>query len=184
MNAPISSFAPGLMAETSAARVSVAAPVARWSLRAREGLAALGDTLGLVLPPRIGQRAAAGEVQVICLGPDEWTIHAPEARAPRIEAGFAALYATHPHSLVNVSGRELSLVLEGPRAAELLTLGCARDIDSIAPGEGRRTNFDGVTVLLWRDGPTRFRMDVWHSFVPHVFHLLDTGCRELAAEPL
>ena len=59
---------------------------------------------------------------------------------------------------------------------------CPRNIDTIPPGAGRRTAFDGVTVVLWRDGETSFRMDVWNTFAPHVYDLLAIGCRELAAE--
>lgn len=182
MNAYASSFAPGLLVDTGAARVSVAAPCGRLSLRARGDLSPFVTPLGLPLPMRIGERATGGPVETICLGPDEWMIHAPEAQIPTIEAVCAAFYDSHPHSLVDVSGRETTFVVDGPRAAELLTLGCPRDLDRLKSGEGRRTVFDGATVILWRDADNAFRMDVWHSFAPYLFHLLDTGCRELAAE--
>ncbi|QEW19462.1 sarcosine oxidase, gamma subunit family [Marinibacterium anthonyi] len=182
MNAPISSFATDMRAESAAARVVTAAPCARLSLRARGDLGPLETALGLTLPSRIGARAAAGETEVMCLGPDEWVLRGPEAVAPGIREACAEVYKTHPLSLVDISGRETTFVIDGPRAAELLTLGCARDIDTIAVGDGRRTAFDGATVVLWRDGDDSFRMDVWHSFATHLFHLLETGCRELAVE--
>lgn len=184
MNAPNSAFTPSVLAESAAARVSLAAPRARLSLRARGDLAPLDAALGLTLPARIGRRASAGELQALCLGPDEWMLHAPEALLDGLKAACDGVYATLPHSLVEVSAREVTFTIDGPRAAELLTLGCPRDIASIAVGEGRRTVFDGASVILWRDGESSFRMDVWNSFAPHVFHLLDTGCRELAAETL
>ncbi len=109
-------------------------------------------------------------------------LHLPEGAVDGILSSCAEVYATLPHSLVDVSGREVTFLIDGPRATELLTLGMARDPDSIAAGEGRRTNFDGVTVTIWRDAESAYRMDVWHSFAPHVRHLLETGCRELAAE--
>ena len=118
------------------------------------------------------------------IGPDEWILHGSKEAAASAVAALAGLYASHPHSLVDVSGREVSFVIEGPRAAELLTMGCPRDIETILPGSGRRTVFDGVTVILWRDAADRFRMDLWHSFAPHLLHLLETGSRELAAESL
>jgi sarcosine oxidase subunit gamma len=140
--------------------------------------------LGGALPERIGQRAEQGEIQVLCLGPDEWTLNTPvDAVAGLIDA-FATLYPSHPHSLVDISGREVSLVIDGTQATELLTIGCAREVDAIPPGEGRRTLFDGTSVLLWRDGPNTYRMDVWNSFAPHLLALLKTGCAELAAESL
>lgn len=184
MSAPISSLTPGLVAETAAARVHVLQGEGRLSLRARDGIAALGHALGLILPDRIGRRAAAGTVEAIRLGPDEWTILAPAGAVAGLSAACAAIYGEHPHSLVDISGREVTLLIEGPRAAELLTLGCPRDIATIAAGEGRRTVFDGASVVLWRDGDDRFRMDVWNSFADHVAHLLATGCKELAAEPV
>jgi sarcosine oxidase subunit gamma len=182
MNATIIGLPPSVLARSAAASVTLAAPCARFSLRARGDLGPLCAALGLTLPDRIGRRASAGVVQAICLGPDEWTVHASIEAAAGIAAACAAVSTALPHSLVDVSGRETTFQIDGPRAAELLTLGCPRDIDSIAIGDGRRTNFDGVTVVLWRDGETRFRMDCWNSFASHLFHLLETGCRELAAE--
>ncbi|MGR3805618.1 sarcosine oxidase subunit gamma [Marinibacterium profundimaris] len=182
MNAPVPAFSTDASAGTSVVRVTTAAPCARLSLRARGELGPLEAALGLDLPRRIGARAEVGETEVLCLGPDEWMLRGPEAVAPTIRAACDEVYKTHPMSLVDVSGREVTFVIEGTSAAELLTLGCPRDIDRLAVGEGRRTVFDGATVVLWRDATDRFRMDVWHSFAPHVFDLLATGCRELAAE--
>ncbi len=182
MNMRVSSPVPGTLAESKAARVSILQPQGRLSLRARGDLAPLNAALGLTLPERIGTRAAAGETEVVRLGPDEWTILTPSHGIDGVISACAAVYADLPHSLVNISGREMTLLIEGPRAAELLTLGCARDIDTIPVGEARRTNFDGVSVVLWRDAENRFRMDIWNSFVSHLGHLLETGCRELAAE--
>lgn len=182
MSTPISSLTPGIVAGTDAARVSVLPGEGRLSLRARAGLAALGKALGLKLPDRIGRRATSGKVEAIRLGPDEWTILAPADAVAGLCAACAAIYGDHPHSLVDISGREVTLLIEGPKAAELLTLGCPRDIATIAAGEGRRTLFDGASVVLWRDGDDRFRMDVWNSFADHVAHLLEIGCKELAAE--
>lgn len=182
MNMRVSSPVPGTLAESKAARVSISAAQARFSLRARGDVAPLNAALGLSLPERIGARAASGGIEVLCLGPDEWTVVAPIDEIDRLIAACAGVYAGHPHSLVDISGREVTLLIEGPQAAELLTLGCARDIDTIAVGEGRRTMFDGVTVVLWRDAEHRFRMDVWNSFASHLGHLLETGCGELAAE--
>ncbi|MCO5146745.1 MAG: sarcosine oxidase subunit gamma family protein [Aquamicrobium sp.] len=184
MSTRISSLTPGLVIGTRAARVSVLPGEGRLSLRARAaGIPALGKALGLTLPDRIGRRAASGKVEAIRLGPDEWTILAPADAVAGLAAACAAVYGENPHSLVDISGREVTLLIEGQRAAELLTLGCPRDIDTIPAGEGRRTLFDGANVVLWRDAEDRFRMDVWNSFADHVAHLLETGCKELAAEP-
>ncbi|MEZ2128661.1 MULTISPECIES: sarcosine oxidase subunit gamma family protein [unclassified Sinorhizobium] len=182
MNMNISAPIPGILVETKAARVSVLPGQGRLSLRARGDLKALNAALGLTLPNLIGRRATAAEIEAIRLGPDEWTIVSSAERVARLIAACTAVYKSHPHSLVDISGREVTLLIEGPMAAELLTLGCPRDIETIRVGEGRRTVFDGATVVLWRDAEDRFRMDIWNSFAPHLGHLLATGCKELAAE--
>lgn len=170
------------IAASRAVTVTALPPVARLSLRARgAAVAALSGALGVDLPGRVGARAQAGARDVLCLGPDDWMIHAPEADAAAIAAACAGVAA--PNALVEVTDRELSYAIAGARAADLLTLGCPRDPDSIAAGEGRRTVFDGATVILWRDGADAFRLDVWRSFAPHVTHLLATGCREFDADP-
>lgn len=166
---------------TPPATVTPLDPVARLSLRATEaGVGTLFAAMGLDLPGRIGARSAVGATEALRLGPDEWVLLAPDAEAARLAAACAA--ADAPHSLVDISDREISVRIAGPGAADLLSIGCPRDIDAIAVGEGRRTVVDGVTAVLWRDGPQEFRLDVWRSFAPHVLALLDRGCAELAAE--
>jgi len=176
-------FQPGPLSESSAATVTLLPPVGRFSLRAREAdLPALSKAVGVDLPRRIGSRAGAGTTEVLCLGPDEWQILIDEADAPRLVEDCARLYAEVPHSFTDISDREITVRIEGPKASELITLGCPRDIDRIAEGEGRRTLMDGVTIVLRCDGAQSFRLDMWRSFAPHVMALLKSGCAELAAE--
>jgi sarcosine oxidase subunit gamma len=183
MNVLSHDFTPGALAASAAASVSLLPPSARFSLRAREAQApALSAALGLDLPARIGARSGGAELEALRLGPDEWLLVAPEAAAPRLAEACARVYAEAPHSLVDISDRELSVRIDGPRAADLLSLACPRDLDRLPAGEARRTVFDVATVILWRDAESVFRMDVWRSFAPHVFELLETGCAELAAE--
>lgn len=176
-------FEPGPLATSSAVTVSLLSPAGRFSLRARQAeLPALSEVVGVDLPRKIGIRAGTGTTEVLCLGPDEWQILTAETDAFRLSEACARIYAEVPHSLTEISDREISVRIEGPKAAELLTLGCPRDIDRLGVGEGRRTLMDGATVVLWRDGAQEFRLDIWRSFAPHVIALLETGCSELAAE--
>ncbi|PHQ71079.1 MAG: sarcosine oxidase subunit gamma [Paracoccus sp.] len=156
------------------------APVARLSLRVRpDHRAALADALGLDLPARIGDRAALDGREALCLGPDEWLILAPEAAD--LIADAAAVYPTAPHSLTEISDREITLRLSGLSVLDLLATCCPRDVGALAVGRGCRTVFDSATVTLWRDGTTAFRMDVWRSFLPHVRNLMALTEAELAA---
>lgn len=161
-------------------RVEELAPVARFSLRVREThRATLGQALGLELPQQVGEVARAHERAALCLGPDEWLIHAPEAEA--IAAAGAGAYAQAPHALVEISDREITYAVSGPAARELLSIACPRDLDRIAVGGAVRTVFDTAQVVLWRDKRDAFRLDVWRSFAPHVRALLETGRVELDA---
>ncbi|TCT44914.1 sarcosine oxidase subunit gamma [Martelella mediterranea] len=183
MNAIPSEITPGPIAENSLVRVSIAQPCARLNLRARAAaVAPLCDALGLELSDRIGKRSRADTREALCLGPDEWLILTREDDAASAISACAAIYDRHPHSLVDISGREITVEISGEKATDLLTLGCPRDPETIAIGEGRRTVFDGVSVVIRREEANRFAMDMWHSFAPFALSLLATGAAEIAAE--
>ena len=136
---------------------------------------------GLALPPAIGQGAQAGAApRALPRSRRMGAVGAP-SRPRRHRFRLCALYAETPHSLVEISDREIAVTLEGPQAATLLSVGCPADVERFAVRSGARTIFDGVQVVLCRDAPDRFTLEVWRSFVPHVLDLLETGNRELAA---
>lgn len=173
-----------IMPATHAGPVSltVQPEAARFNLRIDPvHLADASGAFGLALPSVIGQGAQDGARRALCLGPDEWVLSAAAADRDAIAAAFAGIYAALPHSLVEISDREIAVTLEGPQAATLLTVGCPVDVERFAVGTGARTIFDGAQVVLHRDGPERFTLEVWRSFLPHVLDLLETGNRELAA---
>lgn len=175
-------FTPGPLVSGGAVSVNLMAPIGRFSVRVREsGRDALGAAIGLELPTRIGARTKNGNREVICLGPDEWLLQTGAGETADITAACAAIYAATPHSLTDISAREITAKIEGPAATDLLTIGCPRDIDQIAVGDGCRTVIDGISVILWRDGEASFRVDVWRSFAPHLLGLLQTGSAELSA---
>ena len=155
----------------AAIRIEDAAPALRLSLRVKPAhRETLGRALGLDLPTRVGLRAAANGAEALCLGPDEWLITAPEGTDLATPA--RAVYADAPHSLVDISDREITLRLSGPAVLDVLAACCPRNVAAMPMGGAARTVFDSATVILWRDGPADFRMDVWRSFLPHVRALL------------
>lgn len=162
--------------------LTVEPEAARFNLRIDPShLAAASDAFGVALPSVIGQGARDGARRALCLGPDEWVLSATGTDRDAITAAFARFYAELPHSLVEISDREIAVTLQGAPAVTLLTVGCPVDVESFAVGTGARTIFDGVQVVLYRDGPDRFTLEVWRSFLPHVLDLLGTANRELAA---
>lgn len=154
-------------------------PSARFSLRTADP-AVVSAGLGLALPTKIGIRTVTGARSVLCLGPDEWLVDAPEGEGAAIAETLAGLAARQPLSAVEISDREITLALSGPAVLDLLATGCPRDLARLAIGSGCRTIFDTVQVVLTREAEDRFHLTVWRSFAPHLRALLDLAARELA----
>ena len=147
--------------------IMLAPPMARFSLRARD-VEALEGLLGRKLPARIG----ATEGEIACLGPDEWLLRtAPGTAIPRGEG--------KPLAITDVSERSICLVIEGPRAAEVLMAGCPLDLDRFETGRATRTIFETVEIVLLRSGDTRFEVEVWRSFAPWLHLALTTAAVQL-----
>ncbi|MCP4383632.1 MAG: sarcosine oxidase subunit gamma [Hyphomicrobiales bacterium] len=163
-------------------RLALLPEASRFSLRTNpKDLGAVSKALGVTLPPAIGERSASGTRSALCLGPDEWEIIADEAERGDIETALAAIYAKAPHSLTDTSDREITVKIEGDKARELLSVACPIDLDRLEVGCGKRTLFDSAQVVLYCDAADSFRMQVWRSFLPHVWELLNIANSEFAA---
>ena len=132
--------------------ISLAPPMARYSLRARQGQA-LETLLGVKVPKKSGTM----EGGLACLGPDEWLL--------RVEAGTTIPMGQGlPLSVSDVSERSICLIVEGARAGKTIMAGCPLDIDQFAVGRATRTVFETVEIILIREAPDRFQIEVWRSF--------------------
>ena len=157
-------------------------PAPRYSFRARPTtLPVLAAALGLQLSSRIGEAALAPPRAGVCLGPDEWLLTTADEDAGLLEATLGRLRSAHPHSLVDISDRDLTLELSGEQALDLLAFACPRDLSAMQPGTAIRTLYDTSTVVLHRTADVSFRLDVPRSHLTHVQALLEKGMRELQA---
>jgi sarcosine oxidase subunit gamma len=84
-----------------------------------------------------------------------------------------------PLSVVDISERAITLVLEGPRAIDVLQSGAPRDLSKMAVGEARRTIYETVEMVLIREGEHRWTVDVWRSFAPYLQLALVTAASHL-----
>ena len=139
--------------------------MARHVLRGRlEALTAAAGALGFALPREACRSASLNGTHALWLGPDEWLLlSAPEAGlGDRLEAAMGA----HPHSLVEVTDRQIGLVVGGPEAEAVLSVGCPLDLDQAAfpVGMCTRTVLSKAEIVLWRTGPETFHLEVWRSF--------------------
>jgi sarcosine oxidase, subunit gamma len=143
--------------------ISLAPPMARYSLRARQAQA-LETLLGVKVPKKIG--ATVGDIA--CLGPDEWMLRAPEGTT--IPVGKAL-----PLAVTDISDRAICLIVDGPRAAEILMSGCPLDLDHFAVGRATRTIYETVEIILIRETEDRFHVEVWCSFAAWLWTALTTA---------
>lgn len=147
--------------------IRFAAAVVRYSLRARDPKS-LEALLGRKLPTKIG----AMEGEIACLGPDEWLLRCSADTAVPQGAGL-------PLAITDVSDRSVCLIVEGPRAAEVLMAGCPLDLERFAPGRATRTIFETVEIILIRSSEQRFEVEVWRSFAPWLQLALTTAAAQL-----
>ncbi|GGE15644.1 sarcosine oxidase subunit gamma [Aureimonas endophytica] len=162
--------------------VLLAPEAARFSLRLRQaGIDAAGAAFGCPLPADIGGVSSSGGLTAMCIGPDEWTLLAPLSEAETIEAGFAAA-AIGPHSLVDVSHRELGIELRGSAATSTLSAFCALDLATMPDGSATRTILDKAQGLLVKHSAEHYRIEVWQSFAGHLWTLLAAVGREVALD--
>lgn len=143
--------------------ISLAPPMARFSLRARQGQA-LETLLGVKVPKKIG----ATEGGVACLGPDEWLLRAGPGAMIAMGGGL-------PVAITDVSERSVCFTIQGPRAAQLLMTGCPIDLDQFAVGRATRTIFETVEIIIFRDAEDRFQIEVWRSFSDWLWTALTTA---------
>lgn len=162
-------------------RIAAAPPACRFIFRGSDAAGSAGGALALELPRRPLRAASSGDRRALWLGPDEWLLLAPEKDRTGIEQAFGGV--GEPHSLVDVSHRNVGFVVEG-RAAELvLNSGCPLDLDPTAfpVGMCTRTVFDKAEIVLWRTAEQAFQVEVWRSFAPYVEALLREAAVEVGA---
>jgi sarcosine oxidase subunit gamma len=158
-------------------------PATRFSLRGASAvMAAAGAALGLNISDIACRSASNSQWAALWLGPDEQLVLAPvgdgEAVASQLRAALSAL----PHSLVDVSHRQIALEICGPTAQTLLSAGCPLDlhISSFPLGMCTRTILGKADIVLWRTGADSFHVEVWRSFADYVTRFLAAASRELA----
>ena len=164
----------------AALSIRVAADCARLSLRIEEtSVFRAAEAFGCALPGRIGEVSVSMDRLAIRLGPDEWHLMAPLEDLDAIEQAFAEIYRECPHSLVDISHREVGIDIEGEMAALALCSGIAFDVETMPVGTGCRTIFDKAQIILIREAEDRFRIEVWRSFADHVQGILQAAAREI-----
>ncbi|NDV85835.1 sarcosine oxidase subunit gamma family protein [Aurantimonas aggregata] len=155
----------------------------RLSLRAGPGaLDAVGAAIGFALPTRPKSSATGDGVAALWLGPDEWLLLDNRAipDGDGSPATMSAALAGVPGiSIVDVSHRNLGIVVEGPAAEAIVAAGCPQDLRlrSFPVGAASRTVLSKAEIVLWRTGEARFEIECWRSFADYVWTFLEEAAR-------
>ena len=160
--------------QRSSVKIAVMAPVSRYNLRvSAAGIMEAGAAYARALPVEACRANDAGDKAALWLGPDEWLLIGPD--------GFEMGQIAAPHSLVDVSHRQMALEVSGTRVEDLLNTGVMLDLrlSSFPVGMCARTLLGKAEVVLWRREAQRFQVEVWRSFAPYVFDFLTQASKGL-----
>jgi sarcosine oxidase, subunit gamma len=157
--------------------LAVAPLSARFILRGVQSIEGAGKAFGVAIPTAPCRSASNGAKAACWLGPDEWLLISPETEATTLHRALGEALVGVPHALVDVSHRQMALVVEGPGAVRLLNASVPLDLTNkmFPQGMVARTIFDKAEIVLWRTGAESFRVEVWRSFAPYVLALLEVA---------
>ncbi len=147
---------------------------------------AVADALGLALPLTPCSRMAAGALQILWAGPDDWFVIDASAsmascaeRVARLRAAVAGRHA----AVTDVSSGYTVLELAGSPAREVLAEGCPLDLHPrvFPAGHCAGSHFFKASVWLWQtsaDPAAGFGLLVRRSFAGYVQLMLEQATRE------
>jgi len=158
-------------------------PASRYVLRGKQlVMAAAGAALGLNISDTACRSAQQGSRAALWMGPDEQLLLSSVEDGPTIGRHLGEALKGMPHSLVDISHRQLGLALSGALAETVLNAGCPLDLHpaSFPVGMCTRTLLGKADIVLWRTGSDSFHVEVWRSFAEYVARFLAEAAREFA----
>ncbi|WP_148252206.1 sarcosine oxidase subunit gamma [Aidingimonas lacisalsi] len=141
---------------------------------------AVHSVLGFGLPayPNALSRDEGGERSIQWLSPDEWLLIVPGGEEFGLEGKLREALGDAHYAIVNVSGGQTLLELEGEAARELLMKSTPYDVhpDNFPVGKGVTTVFAKANLILRRPTETRWELVLRRSFADYLYRwILDAG---------
>jgi sarcosine oxidase, subunit gamma len=176
----------GRAKRSAAVSILPARPAARLSLRApEESVGSLSRALKVPLPmtPKAATFAKGSDFggkggrAALWLGPDEWLI--VDDAAGNLVADCAKAKALH--SAVDISHRNVAILVSGPAAEDVVSAGCPQDLslETFPVGAASRTILGKIEIVLLRTAKDGFRVECWRSFSDYAFTFLTEAARGL-----
>jgi sarcosine oxidase subunit gamma len=115
------------------------------------------------------------------LGPDEQLLLSSVGDGPALARQLEGALAALPHSLVDVSHRQIAFEVAGALAQTVLNAGCPLDLHPVSfpVGMCTRTVLGKADIVLWRTGADTFHVEVWRSFADYASRFLAEAAHEL-----
>ena len=114
-----------------------------------------------------------GEHPVIArIAPDTWLLISAKQEAAELMDAVRAACAKQSFAVTDVSDSHATIVVEGPRAFEILVRGCGLDIATLAADACLRTRFAQLPILLRRAAGDRYELIVDRAVVKYLFDWL------------
>lgn len=160
-------------------RLSLAPAASRASIRvAADDVSALSAALGVTLPQRPKASAVSGDRHALWIGPDEWYVIGADGTDFVALAGNAGVL----NSAVDISHRNIGIVVSGPGAAMAINSACPHDLTeaSFPVGACTRTVFGKMEIILYRPEADTYRVECWRSFAEYCFGMLAEGAADAA----
>lgn len=141
----------------------------------------VGDAFGVSLPTVPLRAHVQGGQAALWLGPDEWLLLSAEADGSTLAVALSNSNGK-PAALVDISHRQVGLIVSGSSVEALLNAGCSLDLDMTAfpVGMCTRTLLAKAEIVLWRTAGDTFRIEVARSFAPYVVAFLDEAMHGIA----
>lgn len=160
-------------------------PATRWVLQGSDTVFRVAAGVwGVDFSPVACRARGNGARATLWLGPDEYLLWDAAPDALSIGDLERAL-GPHPHSLVDVSQRQVALELAGPHVATILNGGCPLDLslEAFPVDMCTRTVLAKAEIVLWRTAPEIFHLEVWRSFLGYTQGILTEYGREFSEAP-
>lgn len=147
--------------------------------------AAVAGAVGTAPPSTPGTVAAAGDRDILWLGPDEWLVVTPAGNESAVCAALTAALAGMRASATDVTDNYTTVRIAGPKARWVLAKGWAVDLHPAAFGPGRVAQSSLAltnAVLRQTDEEPAYEILVRPSFAKYLWDwltdaALEVGCR-------
>ncbi|MAO49555.1 MAG: sarcosine oxidase subunit gamma family protein [Halomonas meridiana] len=141
---------------------------------------AVREVLGIALPakPNTVTQDASGERSIQWMSPDEWLVIVPSGEEINLESQLRKAMGQAHCSIVNVSGGQTVLTLEGEKARDVLMKSTPYDVhpQAFPVGKGVTTVFAKSSIVLRRPTEHRWELVVRRSFADYCYRwLLDAA---------